>query len=273
MNRTARRSVGEDFNCNHNWPDDCFVQCGDSGIVIGNGSVRRTAFFEAFPKNPKTFIRGEGETVVDAEFSAWNQYQKILNCNNHEFERYRGEMGKCKNCQLALSNYFDPEHTCFICKKEAVNEEYKKNKYCLFHYSEETIKNGCQLKAAPYSFDLEMEKYSYLNALCIKNLFDRNILKKEKSDVEQSRWYDNLMLEFSDFKHLKTIEIADRKLIMGEKFAFDYELENAPELYSRFFDCFLSSKSLISLEQNIIDETIDSLKELMIKTKENYKKE
>lgn len=56
------------------WPDDCMVQWG-------HGIVPAAPFFEAFPKG--TFIRGEGETIADAERSAFAQYQRDLACNHH----------------------------------------------------------------------------------------------------------------------------------------------------------------------------------------------
>lgn len=273
MSKFASKSNGSKHECQYSWPEDCSVQCGDSGIVLGNGTARRTAFFEAFPKEPKTFIRGEGQTVVDAELSAWHKYQKILNCVNHEFERYKGEIGKCKHCQLTLINYFDPEHICSTCGKEAVNQEYKKKKYCLLHYSEEAIKNGYNPDAESDGLSFNEENDSYLDALCIKALFDCNQLLQEKPEVEQSRWYDDFMSEFSNFKYSKTIEVADGKLIMGEKFIFDHELENATELYGELFNLFLVDKGLIKLEQNKINETLDLLKALMIKSKEIYHKE
>lgn len=272
MSKFASKSNGSKHECQYEWPENCSVQCGDSGIVIGNGTARRTAFFEAFPKEPKTFIRGEGQTVIDAELSAWNKYQKILNCVNHEFERYKGEIGKCKHCQLTLINYFDPEHVCVTCGKEAVNQEYKKNKYCLLHYSEEAFKNGYNSNAESDGLSFDEEKYSYLDALSIKALFNCNKLEQKSLEVKQSRWYDSLMSEFSNFKYSKTIEIADGQLIMGEKFTFDHELENDTELYSKFFDLFLFDKEFIKLENDEMNKTLDLLKELMVKSKEIYQR-
>jgi hypothetical protein len=48
------------------WPDDCMVQWG-------HGIIPAVPFFEAFP--PGTFIRGEGETIAEAERKAFAQYQ------------------------------------------------------------------------------------------------------------------------------------------------------------------------------------------------------
>ena len=93
--KTARRSFNkEPYNCLKPWPEDCFCQCGGNGVVFTDNSSMgelltnpkdqqeaikavlgeeskkthyKTAFFEAFPKNPSCFIRGEGKTIEEAE--------------------------------------------------------------------------------------------------------------------------------------------------------------------------------------------------------------
>lgn len=68
MRQIKNNSTFEPYNCICDWPDDCFVQGGGDGIVIvRDGDNYNTAYFEAFPKNPDCFIRGEGETMEDAE--------------------------------------------------------------------------------------------------------------------------------------------------------------------------------------------------------------
>lgn len=99
------------YDCQYEWTKDCFTQCGDSGIVFSKeGNPYKTAFFEAFPQSPKTFIRGEGNTIEDAEKDAWQQYAKHIKCDNHEFQRrgYRNGAGFCKHCGLFKSNAFEP---------------------------------------------------------------------------------------------------------------------------------------------------------------------
>lgn len=66
------------------WPENCYVQWGDSGIVFTGGkgisedinilSSYVTAFFEAFPRDPDTFIRGEGTTIEEAERKAFAKF-------------------------------------------------------------------------------------------------------------------------------------------------------------------------------------------------------
>jgi hypothetical protein len=98
----------------HDW--GCFCQAGDNGIVFTRIGSYRTAFFEAFPEDPNTFIRGEGKDIVEAEENAWVQFEKIKNCKEHEFERkgYRNGGGFCKNCGL-FSVVFEPLEKCCIC--------------------------------------------------------------------------------------------------------------------------------------------------------------
>lgn len=107
--------------CQHPWPDECFVQCGEQGIVFTKEEVKRTAFFEAFPKSPDTFLRGEGETVEAAEESCWKKYQRILTCSldhsdsgNFDARGYTNGYGFCKNCGMG-SSIIPPIHPCQNC--------------------------------------------------------------------------------------------------------------------------------------------------------------
>lgn len=82
------------------WPDDCTVQWGSHGLVLSqkpDGSYK-TAFFEAFPKGGG-FIRGEGETLADAEASAFAKYLKISACD-HGWSRkgYTNGGAICRHC-------------------------------------------------------------------------------------------------------------------------------------------------------------------------------
>ena len=108
------------YPCKHEWPEDCSVQCGDQGLVFAHPKSYYTAFFvfEAFPRNPDTFIRGEGETIEAAEEDCWQKYQKTLSCPGHEFED-RGRKdgaGWCKHCRLFSSKAFVKLlHPCCVC--------------------------------------------------------------------------------------------------------------------------------------------------------------
>lgn len=133
----ARRSFGEDYECKKDWDDDCFCQCGGKGLVVSNeGDSYTTAFFEVFNKNPDTFIRGEGNTVEEAEENAWNKLQIYKDCKGHEFERrgYTNRAGFCKHCGLFVSKYFKPSTKCKICG-EPTNWTYNKYDewYCKKH--------------------------------------------------------------------------------------------------------------------------------------------
>ena len=86
------------------------IQGGASGIVIGGTAMYRTAFFEAFPDDPATFLRGEGLDVAAAEAAAWIRYQEVLACASHEPERggYRNGAGICRHCSMFMANVFEP---------------------------------------------------------------------------------------------------------------------------------------------------------------------
>ena len=134
--KLARNSFGNPYECKKDWPDNCGVQCGSNGIVLFKKGNYRTAFFEAFPKNPSTFIRGEGSTIEEAEESAWQQYERYNHCEKHEFERrgYTNGSGFCKHCGLFQSKIFKPLTTCQICGKPTNYTCDKENNfYCREH--------------------------------------------------------------------------------------------------------------------------------------------
>ena len=112
---------GEGAVTQYEWPSDCSIQGGLHGVVfVRDGDNYRTAFFEAFPHSPQTFIRGEGATVEEAEHAAWVKWQRIQHCpggNGHEFETrgYRNGAGFCKFCGLFQSNVFDLAEIGSVC--------------------------------------------------------------------------------------------------------------------------------------------------------------
>jgi len=109
-------SQAETYDCQFDWPDNCPVQAGDSGVVfVQGGHSYTTAFFEAFP--PDTFIRGEGATVALAELDAWQQFSKIRQCAHPEFERrgYENGAGFCVQCGMFQAHVFPPSKTCVVC--------------------------------------------------------------------------------------------------------------------------------------------------------------
>lgn len=156
--KQARNSDSQSpYDCKMAWPEDCFVQCGGSGIVfIGNDSIfdnpietvvsamidyspkphYTTAFFEAFTNNPDTFIRGEGETVEMAEQNAWDKFQRYVKCPGHDFERrdYKNGAGFCKHCGMFKSKAFEPLTKCCVCEKPTYHSCDKINLwYCEEH--------------------------------------------------------------------------------------------------------------------------------------------
>lgn len=82
-----------------------------------------TAFFEAFPKQPSTFLRGEGKTVKEAEAACWKSYLRITACKEHIFERRGRKDGYayCKLCEYS-SMVLPPLNPCHGCK--AVQYKY-----------------------------------------------------------------------------------------------------------------------------------------------------
>lgn len=93
-------------------------------------------FFEAFPNNPSTYIRGQGVTLEEAETQAWNQLQKSLQCPGHEFERrhWTNGAGACKHCDLFQGHVFPPSTKCVICDKPTnYSTSMDRKHYCEEH--------------------------------------------------------------------------------------------------------------------------------------------
>lgn len=125
------------YTCQYDW-SDVRIQAGDRGIVFTDKKPYsyRTAFFEAFPDEPCTFIRGEGTTIADAEKEAWRKWQRILACPGHEFERrgYKNGAGFCKHCGMFASKIFPPDEYCVTCGKPTYwTEDTDGNWYCKEH--------------------------------------------------------------------------------------------------------------------------------------------
>ena len=112
------------------------VQGGDIGVVFSKNDTYTTAFVEVFPKNPRTFIRGEGKTIQEAEASAWEQYQRIMTCDHHAFERreYRNGAAICTHCGLFQTDVFVPLEVCVICATPTYQTcDIDNNWYCIEH--------------------------------------------------------------------------------------------------------------------------------------------
>lgn len=135
------------------WPDDCMIQGGTSGLVVGRRSGSyTTAFFEAFPTDPQTFLRGEGKTVEEAEAAAWRQWQRVVGCpgpDGHEYETrgYRNGAGFCKHCGLFTSNVFDLASIGSVCVVCGIGTYWTTdadgNLLCEQHAPRERCVGGC----------------------------------------------------------------------------------------------------------------------------------
>lgn len=118
------------------WPDDCMVQWGSHGAVLcKNKPSYTTAFFEAFPRDPDTFIREEGSTIAEAEEDAFKQFTRFAGCEHLEYEkrRYKNGCGFCIACGMFKTNVFEPDEHCSICGK-ATYYTYGKDSDEVYHW-------------------------------------------------------------------------------------------------------------------------------------------
>lgn len=122
----------EEYLCHHEWPEACRVQHG-KGVVISKNGNYKTPFFEAFPDKSITdgYVRGEGETIEESEYNAYQKYVAMRDCKEHSYQQKRKSRDAvCVHCKSLKTQYYPPsdEKKCSICNKEAVNftlEDFK----------------------------------------------------------------------------------------------------------------------------------------------------
>lgn len=112
----------------HDWPANCRLHAWGGGLVIAaDGSAYGTAFFEAFPRDPDTLLRGQGATIDDAEDDAWAKWQQRCRCPGHEFEPrgYRNGAGICRHCDLFAADVFTAQDLGMVCSVCAIPANYE----------------------------------------------------------------------------------------------------------------------------------------------------
>lgn len=212
--KTARRSFSkEPYVCLKPWPEDCFCQCGGDGVVftgandlektltdpteqteaikavLGEPTKKqhyRTAFFEAFPKDPSCFIRGQGTTVEEAESKAWEKFEKINNCKNHEWDRKNRTDGYCYCTKCPLSGSFlEPLTKCFICQTPTSRYTNKNDvHYCVDHYFELPVDEVVEDSDKPtLGFSKEESTFHHLED---QKLF--KLLKQHNKSFSEEHW-------------------------------------------------------------------------------------
>lgn len=141
----VRTSFSGPFESIHPWPGAELLQAGGKGLVLSSEGNYTTAFFEAFIDD--TFIRGEGQTLAEAETNAWNKYQAYNKCPKHEWEprNYTNGVGFCKNCNKFKSKAFTPEDLGFTCHECKIPTYYSSSKKedgsTIFGCEEHVIRN------------------------------------------------------------------------------------------------------------------------------------
>lgn len=116
------------YQCQKEWPEGCFVQSGESGIVLPRSGKApySTAFFEAFPKSPSCFIRGEGASVAEAEAKAYRTLHKYLKCN-HQYTRLSDDgYAQCNVCGMK-ANALPNLTTCHQCGQQGADHDHPRN--------------------------------------------------------------------------------------------------------------------------------------------------
>lgn len=200
MDKFASKSIGGEYKCHQEWPEDCYVQCGGGERILVDGIYHNTAFFEAFPKDPKTFIRGDGRNIEEAEATAFASYLKYKECPKHEYKRRdNSEHGNCINCGMFSSNCLAPVHSCETCGKKEINYEFDDKYYCADHF------------------------VSIVDILK-SNLNDDDILNYSRnSDYERIRHYLTDSLFLNCYKKYNLIDYSEPEYIQHNKIDEDYD--------------------------------------------------
>lgn len=275
MRRTIDRGSLESgtYTCQYDWPTDCFVQCGGSGLVVAAKSMDeafadpvetvgqvlgvteapqgsyRTAFFEAFPRNPNTFLRGEGTTIEEAETAAWKKYQTHSACEHPAFEKrgYTNGAGFCVECDMFSSKHFAPWENCKHCDYPIYPNE---NGEC-FHCDLFTLK-GEESESDSY-----MVRYRERTRIAAINLIHQNI---HCPDCDM-RVMDMRLVSSSDYRLSEEERERQHKLyqkaihtITKDQPLFSRPDRNLTFPFSVFYECKCDSLKLIV---DLIGESID----------------
>jgi hypothetical protein len=193
------RKLKNGYECKCAWPESCFVQGDNNGVVINTTEGKEsysTAFFEAFPKEPfSTFIRGEGKDLAEAEKSAFTKLTTYLNCPEHEFERKNdGGQGKCKHCAIVVSGIFADVKRCTSCGEDdagikGVNREY----YCAScYYNGEIMRQYLAPDEVAGHFDNIAEQWQFYalsmpEIYCYRQLDVQGLLKGKMANAIKSK--------------------------------------------------------------------------------------
>ena len=274
----AKKGFGGEYECQQVWPEDTFVQCGDSGLVLGNDKNEPyiTAFFEAFPKNPSTFIRGEGKDLPEAELKAFEKFQKIKGCDEHVYTRHgTSEHAKCTKCGLFTSHHFEPTHNCSVCSKENVNYQMSDNQFKLTYFCREHYLEKALTFVSSYDID-NIPAYTGMSSEYERNkyvlrdmYFTRLSLKYKLVDEHDDEYKINNILDKKqrDFDHYCRVRIHKLHNSLnefrpeGDKFVISalmysniyFHLFLSPEIYEEIFKEFYKIESDKNIDQDLIE--------------------
>ena len=259
MSITARNSRSKTpYLCTRDWPDNVFLQCGGSE---NEGSC----FFEAFPL--KSFIRGEGKTLKDAEDNAFNQYLRILSCPGHEYVHLHNDVknryGQCIHCNYFTNYIFKPFHNCIVCNRKHANlkfdivdiDSFKQNNYCIDHFKNMVKKSDLfdSFSIAPKNTEeLDISTSKLLSTICSKIKIEflliqllTEILKVKNSKIEDDYLIVDQMEEFiksKDFEvnnfvlnlFVKQLSIYGKTINRLNFILFESQLMTVKALYFSF---------------------------------------
>lgn len=240
-------STFEKYTLTKEWPIDCFVQGGSNGIVVGGGDSYETAYFEAFPKNPDCFIRGEGKTMEEAEDACFKKFQRFSSCEKHNFIKtpgYNNGMGTCTKCGLKMV-VFKPSFRCVCCGKEEINAYTS----ILPKYKKEETDSICEECAT------SKKSFPYLSGKIIHDMcnYNNGILLiypiMDKETFEALKVKPNTLEEFLKIcekdSNIYLEESMKRMLLPLDEYEINFpnlspKVKDYDELYEYFYNNYMS---------------------------------
>lgn len=244
------------YECKKDWPEDCFVQGDVDGLVLGEKEgVRKTAFFEAFPAAPNsTFIRGEGNSLENAEDDAFKKLSGFLACPEHEFERKDDTgRGKCTQCSIEVSDVLSSTKVCRKCDNGDAGLRSDNQDYCAACYYRKVMMGKYHFtKIADASSEMQSVSEDDWGTIALNMISTRSYyMLRNKGELEGM----NSRAIQSHLRGLNAGGLSVHGQLKDIAISYLLKSSSAGEDYARFFTEKKANKMLSSpsLNDSIVD--------------------
>lgn len=263
--RTGIFTDNYNYSAKKNWPVDTAMQAG-GGSIDGIGKI---IFLEANFKD--YYVRGEGNTIEEAESNAFKLYEKYMNCD-HSFTRMGDDsrIGVCNKCSLKKRDFFELISKCAICEKIGAAHHFDKKIYCFNHYKESI---NLLLKNEENKQDEENINQRSItgikhNLWIVEKLEEVGVITEGQKDADINRSYFDYKNGYFEYM-LMSCQIYYNKY-KSKDYKLHYvdlyeEIEENKEIYSGMFEVYIVENKNIKAVNSI--DNYKSLFENYIKNK------